>query len=65
MFGAVCTQLRTGDTLAGLGPPLSMLLRLAPLVALVRLGLKRGWTVLGVGAIACAVVAVVGGTILF
>jgi DoxX-like protein len=65
MFGAVFTQVRVGQSVTQLAPPLVMLLRLAPLVALVLLGVKRRWTLIGVGAVACACVAVVGGRLLF
>lgn len=65
MFGAIYTQVRVGESFAELAPPLVMLLRLAPLVALVLLGVKRRWALIGVGAVACAVVAVVGGKLLY
>jgi hypothetical protein len=64
MFGAIYTQVRVGESVAQLAPPLAMLLRLAPVVALVLLGVRRRWVLMGVGAVACAVVAVVGGTLL-
>lgn len=64
MFGAMYTQVRVGETLADLAPPFAMLFRLAPLVALVLLGVERRWILVGVGAVACAIVAVAGGTLL-
>jgi DoxX-like protein len=65
MVGAIYTQVRVGEPLAGLAPALVMLLRLAPLVALVLLGVKRRWILIGVGALACAIVAVVGARLLY
>lgn len=65
MFGGIYTQVRVGEPLAALAPPLVMLLRLAPLVALVLLRVKRRWILIGVGALACAIVAVVGGKLLY
>jgi uncharacterized membrane protein YphA (DoxX/SURF4 family) len=57
MFGALYTQARSGDPLDAAA--IAMLLRLAPLVVL---SVKGRWA--AVGAVACALVAIVGATIL-
>ncbi len=62
MFGALHTQVRLGESIGGLAPPLAMLLRLVPLAALVLLGVRRRWLLLLAGALACAAVALVGAT---
>ncbi len=64
MFGAVYTQIRLGDTLEGLAPPIAMLLRLAALVGLLVPSIKGRWVIMAAGAIACAGVAIVGGMLL-
>jgi hypothetical protein len=61
MFGAIATQIRVGEPAAALAPALAMLLRLAPLAALTLAGLRRRWLLVALGALACAIVAVVGG----
>jgi uncharacterized membrane protein YphA (DoxX/SURF4 family) len=57
MFGALYTQARSGDPLDAAA--IAMLLRLAPLVGL---SVKGRWAT--VGAVACAIVAIVGAAIL-
>jgi uncharacterized membrane protein YphA (DoxX/SURF4 family) len=59
MFGALYTQARAGDPLDAAA--FAMLLRLTPLVALC---VRGRWGVVGVGAVACAIAAIAGGTVL-
>ena len=55
MFGALSTQIRTGDALDPAA--IAMLLRIGPLVALAA---RPRWTALAAGAFVCAVMAVLG-----
>jgi hypothetical protein len=59
MFGALFTQARVGDPLDAAA--FAMLLRLAPLVVLAA---RVRWAAIGAGAVACAVVAIVGSMLL-
>jgi hypothetical protein len=60
MFGALYTQARTGDALDAAA--IAMLLRLVPLVGLIA---RARWVAIAAGAVACAVIAIVGGVLLF
>jgi uncharacterized membrane protein YphA (DoxX/SURF4 family) len=59
MFGALYTQVRSGDALDAAA--IAMLLRLVPLVGLIA---RARWVAIAAGAVACAVMAIVGSVLL-